>query len=303
MEVPQESALTPEKVALGKQLFFDKRLSPAASMNCESCHQHDKGWTDGLALSPKANGDLNTRHSPSLYNVAYQPHFYWDGRAPTLDAQILAAWKSQMSGEPDKVAAALTEIPVYKAQFEKTFGGAPTPETIVAALAAYVRTLTSGGSPWDQHEANPEANPAAVSPDVVAGWQIFRDKGRCTLCHVPPFFTDFQFHNVGIGSFSKEGPADEGRFKITKDPKDLGAFKTPSLRAVSKSAPYFHDGSVATLEDAVKLMLAGGLKNKNNKSLDPRLKPVKLSPKEFQQLMAFITSLESQEPLERPTLP
>ncbi len=298
LELAEDVALTPEKVALGKQLFFDKRLSPDGAANCETCHQHDKGWTDGLALSPKVNGKLNTRHTPTLYNTAFHPLFYWDGRAPTLDAQIMAAWKGQMSGEPEKVAALLTDIPLYKVQFEKAFGTAPTADTIVAALAAYIRTVLSGNSAWDRHEKGEQA---AVNDDVVAGWKVFRDKAHCTLCHVPPFFSDMLFHNVGIGTLAKE--PDEGRFAVTKDPKDMNAIKTPTLRSVTKSGPYFHDGSVATLEDAVKLMLAGGLKNKNNKNLDARLKPVKLSDKEFKQLMAFITALESTEELQKPTLP
>lgn len=298
LELAEDKALTPEKVALGKQLFFDKRLSPDGSANCETCHQHDKGWTDGLALSPKVNGQLNTRHTPTLYNTAYHPLFYWDGRAPTLEAQILAAWKGQMSGEPEKVATMLTDIPVYNAQFEKAFGTAPTADTIVAALAAYIRTVLSGNSAWDRHE---KGENGAVSDDAVAGWKVFRDKARCTLCHVPPFFSDMLFHNVGIGTLAKE--PDPGRFAVTKDAKDMSAFKTPTLRSVTKSGPYFHDGSVATLEEAVKLMLAGGLKNKNNKNLDARLKPVKLSDKEFKQLMAFITALESSEELQKPTLP
>lgn len=295
MDVPQELALTPEKVALGKQLFFDKRLSGNASKSCESCHQHDKAWTDGLALSEKGNGQMNTRHSPTMYTVGYQPHWYWDGRSKTLEAQALAAWKGQVGGDPDKVAAFLSDIPLYKVQFQKVFGSPPTADTISAALAAFMRTLNSGGSAWDKHEAGEEG---AVDADAIAGWKVFRDKGHCTLCHVPPLFTDMQFHNIGVGMEAKE--PDVGRFKISNDVKDTGAFKTPTLRSITKSAPYFHNGSVATLEDAVKLMLAGG---KKNKYLDPKLKKVNLNAKEFGQLMAFLRSLESTETFERPTLP
>ena len=299
MDVPAELALTPEKVALGKQLFFDKRLSGNASKSCESCHQHDQGWTDGLALSTKGSGVVNTRHSPTIYNVGFQPHWYWDGRSKTLEAQALAAWKGQVGGEPDKVAAFLMEIPLYRTQFLKVFGSPPTADTVAAALAAFMRTMNSGDSAWDKHEA---AEEGAVSQDAIAGWKIFRDKAHCTLCHVPPLFTDMQFHNVGVGFDAKE--PDVGRVKVSNDVKDTGAFKTPTLRSVTKSGPYFHDGSVATLQDAVKLMLAGGKGDrKKNKYLDPKLKKVDLSAKEFGQLMAFIQALESSETFERPTLP
>jgi cytochrome c peroxidase len=299
MEVPADVALTPEKVALGKQLFFDKRLSGNASKSCESCHQHERAWTDGQVLSMKGNDQLNTRHSPSMYNIGFQPHWYWDGRATNLEAQALAAWKGQVGGDPAKVSAFLMEIPAYRIQFLKVFGSPPTPETISAALAAFMRTLNSGDSDWDKHEAGVEG---AVSEDAIAGWKIFSEKAHCTLCHVPPLFTDFQFHNVGIGMEAKE--PDLGRFKISNEAKDTGAFKTPGLRSVIRSAPYFHDGSVVKLEDAVKLMLAGGKGDrKKNKFLDAKLKKVTLTDKEFAQLMAFIESLDSDEKFERPTLP
>jgi cytochrome c peroxidase len=296
MPIPPESALSPAKVQLGKMLFFDKRLSGNGAASCETCHQHDKGWTDARALSTKVDGTVNTRHSPTLYNVGFQPHWYWDGRAANLEKQVAAAWKGHMSGDPAKASTALQAIEEYKLRFEDAFGAAGiTGDTIAAAIAAFVRTLNSGGSAWDRHE---KAEPNAVSEDVIAGYKIFTEKAHCSLCHAPPLFTDHDFHNVGIGSDAKE--PDVGRFKVSSDPKHTGAFKTPSLRSVAKSGPYFHDGSVATLEDAVKLMVAGG---KKNKFIDEKLKPAKLSKQELAQLLAFIQSLTSEETFEAPRLP
>lgn len=295
---------------LGKQLFFEKRLSGAGQMSCENCHLPEKGWTDGLALSTRADGTVNTRHTPTLYNVSVYQQYYWDGRAASLEAQILAAWRGQMGGDPEKAAPALDAIPQYKASFERLAGGPPSQERIVNALAAFVRTLESKDSPWDRYEANDKT---AVSADAIAGFDIFSTKGQCTLCHLPPNMTDAMFHNIGIG-FDKPMP-DQGRGGFLKNqikeggtPEQqaeakamAGAFKTPTLRNISESGPYFHDGRSATLEEAVDLVLAGGIRNP---TLDPKLKPARLSPEERGQLLAFLKALSpAPQPFERPTLP
>jgi cytochrome c peroxidase len=298
MAAPADNPITPEKVWLGELLFFDKRLSKDGAFSCETCHLHDKGWTDGLAFSKKDDGGMNVRNSPSLYNVGYYTSWYWEGRAPTLEKQVTAAWKSQVGGEDQaSIAKKLSEVPAYKAEFERAFHASPSPENIAAALASFVRTLRSGDSPWDKYE---KGDKSAVSADVIAGQALFTGKAKCALCHAPPTYFDTLFHNVGVGYGADGAAPDVGRFKVTNDPKDTGAFKTPGLRSVSKTAPYFHDASSATLEDAVKFMLAGGKKNPN---LDPKLTPVKLSEKEFGQLLAFLRSLDSTEPFEKPTSP
>jgi len=247
-----------------------------------------------LALSTKVGGAVNVRHTPTLYNAGFPNEFYWDGRAATLEANVLAAWKGQLGGEPDKVAAVLDAIPEYKARFAQVFGGI-NGDNVAAAIAAFVRTLLSGGSAWDRHE---RGDADAVSEDVKKGWEIFRDKAHCALCHAPPVFSDMSYHNVGVGMQAKE--PDVGRAKVTNDIKMTGAFKTPTLRSISKTAPYFHDGSAATLEDAVTSMINGGHRNKY---LDPKLKKVKLSGPEFDQLVAFLKSLESTEEFKPPVLP
>jgi cytochrome c peroxidase len=296
MSVPAANPLTPEKIALGEQLFFDKRLSKDGTASCETCHVHAKGWTDGEKFSKKVGGALNTRNTPSVYNAGYLTSWYWDGRAPTLEKQIEAAWKSQMGADPAAIAKAIGAIAGYQTGFEAAFGAKePTPDAIVQALACFVRTLRSGDSAWDRYEAGEKD---AVPPDAVAGFAVFRDKAHCTNCHVPPLYTDTLFHNTGIG-MDKEKP-DLGRGAITKDEKDNGKFKTPGLRSVTKTAPYFHDGSETTLEGAVRRMAAGGVKNAN---LDERLAPVALSDKEVAEILAFLKALESTEGFERPKLP
>jgi cytochrome c peroxidase len=287
---------SPEKAALGKQLFFDKRLSKDGSASCESCHYHDKGWTDNLPFSTKVGGEVNTRNTPSLYNVGYQNAFYWDGRAPSLEANVAAAWKSQLGADPAVVATAIDAIPGYHDAFQKAFNGPASADTIPKALASYLRTLVSGDSAWDRYEAG---DATAVSPDAIAGYKIFTTKAQCVLCHVPPLYTDGLFHNIGIEA-GKAKP-DVARFKVTNDPKDTSAFKTPSLRAAARSFPYFSDGSAATLEDAVKFMAGGG---KPDPNLDQRLKPANLTDAEIKQVVAFLQALgDTPDQLEKPTLP
>jgi cytochrome c peroxidase len=298
IKTPQDNPLTAEKVHLGKQLFFDKRLSKDGSASCETCHVPEKGWTDGLKLSTKVGGGVNTRHSPTLWNVGYNELYYWDGRAPTLEKQIEAAWKGQMGAEPAEIVKKLNAIAGYKVQFQAVFKEDATPDNVLKALGSFVRTLRSGGSPWDKHEAGDKS---AVGEDAVRGFALFRDKAGCAACHAPPLFTDNLFHNVGIGFDKDVKEPDEGRSKISKDEKEKGAFKTPTIRSVETSGPYFHDGRAATLDEAVDLMLAGGIKNPN---LDTRLKPVKLTDAEKKDLMAFIKALRApDEPFERPKLP
>lgn len=297
MKIPADNALTPEKAMLGKQLFFDKRLSGDGSASCETCHVPEKGWTDGEKFSKKVGGGMNTRHSPTLINVGYNDLWYWDGRATTLEKQVEAAWKGQMGAADEaKIAAEIQKIPLYEVEFKAVFDGPATPDNIVKAIASFVRTIRVGDAPWDKFE-NGDKN--AASKDAQKGFEIFRNKAACAACHAPTLYTDNGFHNVGIGSEAKD--PDPGREKVTKDKKDEGAFMTPNLRNVDSHPPYFHDGRAATLDDAVDLMLAGGVKNPN---LDAKLKPVKLSKDERSQLMAFLKALDTQEPaFERPKLP
>src|SRR5262249_34756878 len=214
MAVPADNPMTPEKVELGKKLFFDTRLSKTGKMACVTCHLPEKGWADGEVLSTKFDGSMNTRHTPTLYNVGYYKQWYWDGRAATLEGQVTAAWRGQMGGDPDAVAMTLNGIDAYKNDFQKAFNGPATADNIAKALATFVRTIKSENSPWDKYQ---NGDKSAVSEDVAKGFNVFSDsdKANCTLCHLPPLLTDTLFHNVGIG-FDKPMP-DLGRGKILAD--------------------------------------------------------------------------------------
>jgi cytochrome c peroxidase len=310
MTIPADNPMTLEKIALGKQLFFDKRLSKTGQMSCETCHVPEKGWTDQLPVSTKFDGSMNTRNTPTLFNVGFQKEWYWDGRARTLEGNVIAAWKGQMGGDPDQVAMTLTGIDGYKKAFEQAMGGPPTADRIAKVLATFVRTIKSENSPYDRYE---RGDKSAVSDDAVQGFMILSDtnKANCTLCHVPPLYTDLDFHNVGVG-FDKPMP-DMGRGKYLADQAKgkgesedaakpmMGAFKTPTLRSITETFPYFHDGGTKTLDEAVDFMLGGGRKNPN---LDSKLKPKKLTAKERGQLLAFLKSLTpEQKPFDRPPLP
>lgn len=292
---PADNPATPQKLALGKQLFVDPRLSGSGKMACQSCHYRNLGWTDAQVLSRKDNGDLNTRHTPSLYNVGYQTVWYWDGRAATLEAQILAAWKGQTGADPDKIAALLNTIPGYRSQFQAVFGTDATPAAVAQALGAYLRNKISTDSPWDRYEAGDRR---AVSKDAIAGFELFIGKARCVTCHVPPHYGNSTFYNIGL-EHGKAKP-DPGRFNVTKDEADRGAFKTPSLRSVALGAPYFHDGSAATLADAVRYMAEGGKEDPNRTAL---LSPTGLTERELTQVVAFLESLTSNERWDAPPLP
>jgi cytochrome c peroxidase len=305
--VPDDNPITAGKIALGQQLFFDTRLSKTGKMSCETCHVPEKGWTDGLKLSPKFDGSMNTRHSPTLYGVAFYPDLYWDGRAKGLEAQILAAWKGQMGADPDAIAKAVAAIPGYAAAFQKEMGGEPTGDRIVKALATFVRTIHAGDTAWDRLPAKTrDASPAGK------GFEVFSKVAQCTLCHLPPTYSDTLFHNVGIG-FDTEKP-DLGRGKILADaaakaaapaPPEAetlqGAFKTPTLRGIALSGPYFHDGRAATLEEAVDLMIKGGIANPRR---DEKLKAVTLTAAQRASLLTFLRSLTPvKKTYPRPKLP
>jgi cytochrome c peroxidase len=270
-------------VWVGYLLFFDKRLSRDGSMSCESCHHPDLAYTEGQPVSPKVGGAMNKRNAPTMLNVGYHTSFYWDGRAPTLEATCEAAWKNQLGADPATIATQLSANAIYRAHFQRSFDSPPTGKNIAQALAAFLRVLKSGNAPYDKFELGHQR---AVSQEAKRGFEVFR-KANCALCHVPPLYTDFQFHNAGIG-WDLGDKRDHGRMDATKDPKDDGKFKTPTLRDIAKTAPYFHDGSVKTLDEAIEMMASGGKKNPN---LDEKLKPAKLSRRDKADLKAFLESL------------
>ena len=296
MPIPADNPMTPEKVALGRQLFFDERLSGDGSRSCYSCHVCEKGLTDGLAKSVGAFNKQLPRSSPTLWNIGYHKEFYWDGRSPSLEKQAMAAWTgANMGAKADEIAVKLNGIQGYRAQFQKVFGADATPDNIVKAIAAFERTIISGDTPLDRYRAG---NQSALNASAMRGWNIFQAI-KCTNCHDGVLLTDQQYHNVGIGMDQKE--PDVGRFKVTNKPEDTGAFKTPTLRDIAESAPYFHDGSVATLEEALDIMLGGG---KPNQYLDKKnLEKRNVLPEQREDLLNFLRALNVDCGLKKPALP
>jgi cytochrome c peroxidase len=307
MVIPADNPITVEKATLGWQLWFDTRLSGKGDRSCYGCHVNEKGLTDGLTKNTSAtDGKPLARHTPTMWNIGYHQQWYWDGRAKTLEGQALAAWKLANMGarDPDPAAdkirddvlARINAVPSYAEQFKKVFGGPATETTVTQALATYMRTIVSRATAFDRFEAGDKT---ALSEAAVRGWETFQ-RAKCTNCHSGALFTDLQFHNVGIGVMNGK-PTDVGRFTVTKTEKDTGAFKTPTLRDVARSAPYFHDGSVATLDEAVKLMANGGI---SNKYLDKEnLQRQKLSDAELKDIIAFLESLTETTALESPQIP
>ena len=295
--IPAENPMTAEKVALGHALFMDKRLSVDGSRSCYSCHQNELGNADGLkkAIGP---GDKELpRNTPTIWNVAYHGALYWDGRAANLEAQAIGALKGGNMGLGDGLEAKAAEIgalPDYADKFRTAFGlaeGDPvTPDHVVQALSAYERTLLCGATAHDTQ---------TLDEAQQRGWQLFIGKGGCLTCHNGENFTDGLFHRTGIGVPEGGEPtedADRGRGAITKDPADDFKFRTPTLRNVSKTAPYFHDGSVDTLEEAVRIMASGGLPNRG--PVDPQLIDRQLTDQEVADIVTFLSALDCPGELE-----
>jgi cytochrome c peroxidase len=298
MPIPADNPMTPEKVALGRQLFFDERLSIDGSRSCYSCHVCEHGLTDGLPKAIGAGNKQLTRSSPTLWNIGYHKEFYWDGRSNSLEAQAMAAWQGGNMGVGDKtveIVAKINALQGYKTQFRKVFQSDATPDNMMKAISAYERTIIGGNTPWDRYRAGDKA---ALSQSAERGWNIFQAI-KCNNCHDGILFTDQQYHNIGIGMDQKE--PDPGRGKVTNRPEDMGAFKTPTLRDIAKSAPYFHDGSAKTLEEAVDIMLAGG---KPNQYLDKKnLEAHKILPEQREDVLNFLRSLSVDCTLSKPVLP
>ena len=343
--VPDDNPLTPAKVDLGRRLFNERRLSKDGSRACASCHDPDRSFTNGKRFGEGVGRALSTRNVPALLNRAWGRSFFWDGRVPTLEDQVL-----QPILHPDELAMTSTGIVAlarsdrYRQRFTSAFGNeqdvvsgfsrtsgvtsgfsrtlfaAPgaafgfnrtTPITVrigtgrgevldpyaglsdddarelrhvAQALAAYVRTIQAGDAPYDRYVAG---NRSALNASARRGLGVFRGKGGCTGCHVGPTFSDEDFHNTGV-AWRTGRLADEGRGALTNTAPLLGAFKTPTLREIARTAPYMHNGSFATLAEVVDHYDRGGVPNPG---LDTQLRPLKLTAAEKQDLIAFLRSL------------
>lgn len=306
MPIPKDNPQTDAKVALGNKLFFDKRMSGDGKLACYSCHLNEDGTGGAIKTAVGAFGKKLTRHSPVMVNVGYLPKLYWDGRSDSLEAQAKGAWAGGNLGVGEdgieKKAQELAALPEYKPMFQAAFPGEKvSADTVAKALSAYERTIVCNDTAYDKYAGGDKS---ALSPEQKAGLSTFMGKGMCSACHAPPHFSTAYlgqgaFFNVGVGT--KDVPEDEvdvGRMKVTEKEQDWAAFKPPTLRNVSKSPPYFHDGSAATLKEAVSFMASGGHDNKNK---TPLMSDKKLSEKEVDEIIAFLGALECDTKLEEPT--
>ena len=283
IESPVDNPLTVEKVALGKRLFFDKNLSLDRSLSCASCHDPEQGWSNGRPVAVGVNGAVGTRNVPTIFNVAFNRVQFWDGRVGSLEAQafgpILNPVEMAMPSA-EAVVERIREDSDYARLFATAFENGITVENIARSLAAFERTILAGNAPYDQYKAGDEQ---AMSESAKNGLEIFLKKGQCVKCHKSPNFTDIAYHNIGVG-IDRQNP-DAGRFAVTKLQSNFGAFKSTTLRQLTKTAPYMHDGSLATLEEVVDFYDKGG---KPNPQLSRDIRPLRLTKQEKQDLVQFM---------------
>jgi cytochrome c peroxidase len=286
---PKGNPYTPAKAELGRLLYFDKRLSADASLSCASCHDPKFAFTDGAAVSTGIKSQKGNRSAPTIINHAYALAQFWDGRAPSLEEQAKGPMANpiEMGSTHEAIATRLKAIPGYRPLFAKAFGSEEIDiDRVAMAIACFERTVLSGNAPYDRYK---HGDKKAMSPAQVRGMSVFFDKAKCDKCHEGANFTLNMYANLGVGS-DKPDP-DIGRFAVTKDPRDWGLFKTPTLREIEHTAPYMHDGSLKTLEDVVEFYNKGGVPNKN---LDANIKPLHLTDQEKSDLVAFLKSLSGE---------
>ncbi|MEO2018889.1 MAG: cytochrome c peroxidase [Fuerstiella sp.] len=292
---PDDNLYSKERAALGKLLYFDKRLSSDGTVSCASCHSVKAGFADGAAVSTGINGQKGGRSAPTVINRGYSTAQFWDGRAPSLEAQAIGpiANPIEMTNEKDPGRAHQTcvdrlhKVPEYRARFSKAYGDEDfTIEDVGKAIATFERTVLSGNSPFDHYKNGAKD---AMSASAIRGKEIFFNKTACDSCHLGFNFTDGSYANIGIG-MDKPSP-DLGRYVVSKREEDKGAFKAPTLREIEHTGPYMHDGRLKTLEEVVEHYDKGGIPNPY---LDERLKPLKLTKQNKRDLVAFLKSLSGE---------
>ncbi len=273
---PRNNPYTQAKAELGRQLFFEPRLSSDAKTSCATCHVPVRAFGSARAIPAKSGGREGTRHASSLINRAYGKSFGWAGQWESLEAAIAAHFidRGLMGHGPDQALAAISALPAYAAAADAL--------ALREALATWIRTLVSGDAPYDRFMAG-DRN--ALSPAAARGRELFFGKANCHSCHALPLFGADEFASNGAGI---QNPPDEGRASLTRRDSDYRLFRIPGLREIARSAPYFHDGSVATLEEVVAFYDRGGELTDNP---DPRLKPLRLSDQEKRDLVEFLQGL------------
>ncbi len=291
---------TPERVRLGRWLFFDKRLSDDNTISCATCHRPQNAFSEPTPVSTGIGGQKGERKAPSFINQAWTPlpHFFWDGRAASLEEQAGGPMINpiEMGNRNHQVVVAkIAAIPSYPKYFKEAFGTEKvTIARITKAIADYERTRMSGNSAWDKWRAG---DPNAVSDEVKKGHVLFFGNAFCNNCHLGQNLTDSKFHNLGVGWDPETKKfADEGRYAVTKEQADKGAFKTPSLRDVSKRAPYMHDGPIKTLREVVKLYSKGGEPNPHlSRKIDRRFaEQLDFTEEQIIVLIRFMEALDGE---------
>jgi cytochrome c peroxidase len=282
---PADNPMSAANVALGRHLFNDPSLSRGSTKSCRSCHLPSRAFTDGRRIAVGVGRTVGRRNVPTLVNRAWGRSFFWDGRTPTLEMQVLEPIfnPQEMGMTPSMLADVIWRSPVYRASI-RSRAVSDASRDVSQLLATYVRSIMSGDAPYDRFV---EGERSAMSPAAQRGLVLFRGKAGCDGCHGGATFTDEGFHNTGV-AWSSDHFSDAGRGDITNDPRDVGAFKTPTLREVARTAPYMHDGSFATLDAVIDFYDRGARANAN---LDYRLKPLQLSREEKADLKAFLTAL------------
>ncbi len=279
ISIPADNPLTAEKIAFGKQLFWDKRWSFSGTVACVSCHLPHHGWSDPLPLSVHASGKPTARRSPVIVNRLFSNRQAWGG----LRASLEDLAKNDSNRTDELVVKNLGAIPAYQEQHRKVFGTDLNTDGVAKAISAYVRTILSGNSPYDRFKAGDKI---AMSAAAQRGLALHEGKARCNRCHSGFNFTDEAYHNLGVG-MDRANP-DLGRYLVTKREVNKGAFKTPTLRDAAQRPPYMHDGSMPTLREVVVFYNRGGTPNP---WLSPEMAPLNLTLEEEEDLVAFLGAL------------
>lgn len=294
---PKDNPTTPEKIALGKQLFFDPRLSGDNRMSCATCHLPEKAFGDGLARA-RGHGDKTlTRNTQTVLNVGFYERYFWDGRAQSLEEQALGPIQSpdEMHQDLTELEKELNSVPGYVEQFQNIFNTKVTRDAIARALAAFQRTLVTKPSPFDRYLAGDKT---ALTTEQKQGLELFEGSAGCIRCHQGPLLSDSKFYRLGIES------KDAGVAIVTGKTEDKGKFRTPSLRNIAETGPYMHDGSKKTLSDVVEFYYRG-VPSKSSDGLPLDIQPMLgQSFSEIPALVAFLKALSGETPqIEPPVLP
>lgn len=291
---PEDNPYTAKKTELGRFLYFDTRLSSNGTISCATCHATSSAFTDHKGVSDGIAGNKGSRNAPTVINSAYFSLLFWDGRASSLEEQakgpIANPKEMTLSGDVhdahSQCERRVRAIPGYRALFLEVFGNTECKiDDIAKAIATFERTVLSGNSPFDRYQAGDKK---ALTEEQIAGYKVYKQAG-CDRCHNGPTFSDGRFLNIGVGMDAKD--PDLGRYVITKDKKDWGAFKVPGLREVANTYPYMHDGSLKTLEEVIEYYDKGGIPNQN---LHPSMRPLHLSAQDKQALVKFLESLSGE---------